>query len=71
MTTSATISQPEISLKKQLVRHFTLQHGYEIPDEIIYFLGRQEVGDIRELEGKTNKMITALKNGINTKFKRE
>ncbi|MBU2872122.1 DnaA/Hda family protein [Colwellia sp. E2M01] len=51
---SVTILQPGITLKKQLIRHFALQHGHEFSDDIISFISEQEASNIRELEAQIN-----------------
>jgi chromosomal replication initiator protein len=52
----ATISQPEITLKKQLGKHFSLQNGYELPDEIISFISQKVASNIRVLENLVNSI---------------
>ena len=55
-----TISLPEITLKRQLAKYFSLQRGYELPDEIVSFISQQEAGNIRELEGQVNLMLCEI-----------
>jgi chromosomal replication initiator protein len=56
-----TISLPEITLKKQLVKHFALQGGYELPDEIICFISKQYAYNIRAIEGLVISMLAKIK----------
>ncbi|MEI6893481.1 MAG: DnaA/Hda family protein [Colwellia sp.] len=53
----ATISQPEITLKKRLSQHFSFKRGYELSDEIVSFISQQEAGNIREIEGQVNRIV--------------
>jgi chromosomal replication initiator protein len=56
-----TVSQPEITLKKQLTKHFALQQGYELSDEIISFISKQYACNIRTIEGLVISMLAKIK----------
>lgn len=57
-----TISQPEITFKRQLAKHFSLQRGYELPDEIVSFISQQEAGNIRALANQVNSLCHEIEN---------
>lgn len=57
-----TISQPEITLKRQLAKHFSLQRGYELPNEIVSFISQQEAGNIRGLANQVNSLCHEIEN---------
>jgi chromosomal replication initiator protein len=48
---------PDITLKTQLAKHFTLQDGYELSDKLISFISHQKADNIREIKGQINRMI--------------
>jgi chromosomal replication initiator protein len=57
-----TISQPEITLKRQLAKHFAFKRCYELPDEIVSFISQQEAGNIRELANQVNSLCHEIEN---------
>jgi chromosomal replication initiator protein len=57
-----TISQPEITLKKQFAKHFALHHGFELPDDTISFISQKKAGNIRVLANQVNSLCHEIEN---------
>ena len=55
------ITRPDLALKKELVKHFSFQKGFNFEDEIMTFIASQEAGNIREIEGMVNRIFYQAK----------
>ena len=55
------ITRPDLALKKELVKHFSFQRGFNFEDEIMTFIASQEALNIREIEAIMNRIFYEAK----------